>query len=118
MAVYERAYRGYDGPQAQPWSRFAVISRYALRDVFRSRCLLVYGPVRSRAGMGRVRVAYTAGEAIGPEIFEFWRRMRMTTFSPLTVGITLKRMSNSCPCQLNLIFPSCGRRSGAGWAGA
>ena len=40
MAVYERAYRGYDGPQAQPWSRFAVISRYGLRDVFRSRFFL------------------------------------------------------------------------------
>ena len=42
MAVYERAYRGYTGPQAQPWSRFAVISRYALLDVFRSRIFLAF----------------------------------------------------------------------------
>lgn len=42
MAVYERAYRGYQGPQAQPWSRFAVISRYALRDVFQSRIFLAF----------------------------------------------------------------------------
>lgn len=42
MAVYERAYRGYAGPQAQPWSRFAVVSRYALRDVFSSRFFLAF----------------------------------------------------------------------------
>jgi long-chain acyl-CoA synthetase len=28
--------------------------------------LLVYGPLRNNLGMSRVRVAYTAGEAIGP----------------------------------------------------
>lgn len=37
MAVYERAYRGYSGPQAEPWSRFLVILRYALQDAFASR---------------------------------------------------------------------------------
>jgi len=50
--------------------------KYALGQV------LVYGPVRSRAGMSNVRVAYTAGEAIGPEIFEFWR----------SLGINLKQL--------------------------
>ncbi len=44
--------------------------------------ILVYGPVRNRAGMSRVRVAYTAGEAIGPEIFDFWRAL----------GINLKQL--------------------------
>ncbi len=44
--------------------------------------LTVYGPIRSRAGMTNVRVAYTAGEAIGPEIFEFWR----------SLGINLKQL--------------------------
>ena len=43
---------------------------------------LVYGPVRNRSGMSRVRVAYTAGEAIGPEIFDFWR----------SLGINLKQL--------------------------
>ena len=42
MAVYERAYRGYTGPHAQPWSRFAVVSRYALLEVFRSRLFLAF----------------------------------------------------------------------------
>ncbi|NNL73820.1 MAG: AMP-binding protein, partial [Silicimonas sp.] len=54
------------------WDRF----RYWLGDI------LVYGPVRNRAGMTNVRVAYTAGEAIGPEIFDFWR----------SLGINLKQL--------------------------
>jgi long-chain acyl-CoA synthetase len=37
--------------------------------------LLVYGPLRDNLGMGRIRVAYTAGEAIGPELFEFYRSL-------------------------------------------
>ena len=40
---------------------------YALGD------LLVYGPLRNNLGMSRVRVAYTAGEAIGPDLFSFYR---------------------------------------------
>jgi len=40
---------------------------YAIGD------LLVYGPLKNRFGLSRVRVAYTAGEAIGPEIFRFYR---------------------------------------------
>lgn len=33
----------------------------------------VYGPLKDHLGLSRVRIAYTAGEAIGPEIFEFYR---------------------------------------------
>ena len=36
---------------------------------------LVYGPLRDNLGMRRIRVAYTAGEAIGPELFEFYRSL-------------------------------------------
>ncbi len=43
---------------------------------------LVYGPLKNRLGMTRVRVGYTAGEAIGPEIFEFYR----------SLGINLKQL--------------------------
>src|SRR5438067_7180933 len=35
--------------------------------------LLVYGPLRNALGMSRIRVAYTAGEAIGPDLFVFYR---------------------------------------------
>jgi long-chain acyl-CoA synthetase len=43
---------------------------------------LVYGPLTDNLGMKNVRVAYTAGEAIGPEIFEFFR----------SLGINLKQL--------------------------
>ncbi|MEM9031765.1 MAG: AMP-binding protein [Pseudomonadota bacterium] len=52
------------------------------RVLYRIGDICVYGPVRNRAGMSRVRVAYTAGEAIGPEIFDFWR----------SLGINLKQL--------------------------
>ena len=44
--------------------------------------LLVYGPLKDTLGLRRIRVAYTAGEAIGPEIFEFYRAL----------GINLKQL--------------------------
>ena len=44
--------------------------------------LLVYGPLRNVLGMSRVRVAYTAGEAIGPDLFVFYR----------SIGINLKQL--------------------------
>ena len=44
--------------------------------------LLVYGPLRDNLGMRRIRIAYTAGEAIGPEIFLFFRAL----------GINLKQV--------------------------
>jgi len=53
--------------------------RYALGDV------LVYGPLRNVLGMSRVRVAYTAGEAIGPDLFKFYR----------SIGINLKQLYGS-----------------------
>jgi len=61
-----------DGKDVGSWDRF----KYWLGN------LTVYGPIRSRAGMTNVRVAYTAGEAIGPEIFDFWR----------SLGINLKQL--------------------------
>jgi long-chain acyl-CoA synthetase len=53
--------------------------RYAIGD------LLVYGPLRNALGMSRVRVAYTAGEAIGPDLFVFYR----------SIGINLKQLYGS-----------------------
>ena len=46
---------------------------------------LVYGPLRNNLGMSRVRVAYTAGEAIGPDLFTFYR----------SIGINLKQLYGS-----------------------
>ncbi len=53
--------------------------KYALGD------LLMYGPLRNALGMSRVRVAYTAGEAIGPDLFTFYR----------SIGINLKQLYGS-----------------------
>jgi long-chain acyl-CoA synthetase len=35
--------------------------------------ILIYGPLKNTLGFSRVRVAYTAGEAIGPDLFAFYR---------------------------------------------
>ncbi|RMH43555.1 MAG: long-chain fatty acid--CoA ligase, partial [Alphaproteobacteria bacterium] len=50
--------------------------RYALGEV------LIYGPLKNVLGFSRIRLGYTAGEAIGPEIFEFYR----------SLGINLKQL--------------------------
>jgi len=43
---------------------------------------LIYGPLKNALGLSRVRVGYTAGEAIGPEIFQFYRAL----------GVNLKQL--------------------------
>jgi long-chain acyl-CoA synthetase len=45
------------------------------RVLYRLGHLLIYGPLKNTLGMSRVRVAYTAGEAVGPEIFNFFRAL-------------------------------------------
>jgi long-chain acyl-CoA synthetase len=47
--------------------------------------LLVYAPLRNVLGMSRIRVAYTAGAAIGPDLFRFYR----------SIGINLKQLYGS-----------------------
>ena len=44
--------------------------------------ILVYGPLKNRFGLSRIRVSYTAGEAIGPELFGFFR----------SIGVNLKQL--------------------------
>ncbi len=39
--------------------------------------VLIYEPLKNVLGLARVRVAYTAGEAIGPELFSFYRSLGM-----------------------------------------
>ena len=52
------------------------------RMLYRVGDVLVYGPLRNTLGLSRVRTGYTAGEAIGPEIFDFYR----------SIGINLKQL--------------------------
>ena len=44
--------------------------------------LLVYGPLKNVLGFSRIRVAYTAGEAIGADLFSFYR----------SLGLNLKQL--------------------------
>ncbi|GAB4036111.1 MAG: AMP-binding protein [Rubrivivax sp.] len=69
------------GPAIMDGKPVGVLDRlkYALGN------LLVYGPLRNTLGFSRVRVAYTAGEAIGPDLFTFYR----------SIGINLKQLYGS-----------------------
>jgi long-chain acyl-CoA synthetase len=61
-----------DGRPVPPTGRLA----YAVGNV------LVYGPLKNVLGFSRIRTAYTAGEAIGPDLFSFFR----------SLGINLKQL--------------------------
>lgn len=69
------------GPALMDGQPVAMLDRlhYALGN------LLIYGPLRNTLGFSRVRVAYTAGEAIGPDLFSFYR----------SIGINLKQLYGS-----------------------
>ena len=64
-----------NGEPVGAWDR----AKYAVGN------LMVYGPLRNNLGFSRVRVAYTAGEAIGPDLFSFYR----------SIGINLKQLYGS-----------------------
>ncbi len=61
-----------DGKRVSPFDRLL----YWLGD------LLIYGPLRNVLGMSRIRVAYTGGAAIGPDLYRFYR----------SIGINLKQL--------------------------
>ncbi|WP_048647565.1 AMP-binding protein [Nitratireductor soli] len=61
-----------NGETVSFWDRL----KYQLGD------FLVYGPLKNRIGLSRMRVGYTAGEAIGPELFSFYR----------SLGLNLKQL--------------------------
>ena len=64
-----------DGRPVGTWDRL----QYWLGNI------LVYAPLRNALGMSRIHVAYTAGEAIGPDLFVFYR----------SLGINLKQLYGS-----------------------
>ncbi|HME29657.1 MAG TPA: AMP-binding protein [Pseudolabrys sp.] len=61
-----------NGESVPPNRRFL----YAIGNV------LVYGPLKNVLGFSRVRIAYTAGEAVGPDLFSFYR----------SIGLNLKQL--------------------------
>ncbi|MCP4494434.1 MAG: long-chain fatty acid--CoA ligase [Gammaproteobacteria bacterium] len=52
--------------------------------------VLVYGPLKDVLGLRRTKLAYTAGEAIGPEIFDFYR----------SLGINIKQLYGQTECMV------------------
>lgn len=52
--------------------------------------ILVYGPLKDVLGLRRTKLAYTAGEAIGPEIFDFYR----------SLGINIKQLYGQTECMV------------------
>jgi long-chain acyl-CoA synthetase len=76
MAVARRV--GQDITDAKPVSAIDRL-KWKLGNLF------IYGPLRNTLGLSRVRVAYTAGEAIGPDLFAFYR----------SIGINLKQLYGS-----------------------
>ncbi len=76
MALAQRV-----GPKRMDGNPLGLVDglHYALGNLF------VYGPLRNTLGFSRVRVAYTAGEAIGPDLFTFYR----------SIGINLKQLYGS-----------------------
>jgi long-chain acyl-CoA synthetase len=64
----------------------AILDRHRVpladRMLYRLGHVLVYGPLKNTLGFSRIRVAYTAGEAIGSDLFTFYR----------SLGINLKQL--------------------------
>lgn len=73
MALAERV--GSDILDGEPVS-FLDRLKYRIGDI------LIYGPLKNTLGMSNIRLGYTAGEAIGPEIFQFYR----------SLGVNLKQL--------------------------
>jgi len=69
------------GPARMDGKPLSVVDRllWSLGDA------IVYGPLRNMLALSRVRVAYTAGEAIGPDLFDFYR----------SIGVNLKQLYGS-----------------------
>ena len=61
-----------DGKPVGIWNSI----KYSIGNMF------IFGPLKNSLGLSRVRLGYTAGEAIGPEIFQFYR----------SLGVNLKQL--------------------------
>jgi long-chain acyl-CoA synthetase len=80
-------YRYFMGVAKRVGSKILERQPVALTDrmLYNLGDFMVYGPLRNVLGMSKVRIAYTAGEAIGPDLFRFYR----------SLGINLKQLYGS-----------------------
>ena len=83
------------GPQILDRQRAPLTDRI----LYRLGQVLVYGPLKNTLGLSRVRLAYTAGEAIGPDLFSFYR----------SLGINLKQLYGMTESSVFLCIQQNGR---------
>ena len=57
---------------------------------------IIYGPLKNMLGLTKVRIAYTAGEAISSELFDFYR----------SIGINLKQLYGQTEASVFLTMQS------------
>ena len=86
-AVKRWLYRTFMGVAKRVGTRILEGRKVGLLDrvLYGLGDLVVYGPLRNVLGMSKVRIAYTGGEAIGPDLFAFYR----------SLGINLKQLYGS-----------------------
>ena len=89
-----------DKKQVPRWSRLL----YGLGNI------LVYGPLKNNLGLTRVRTAYTAGEAMGPDTFLFYRSLGINLKSlygqtEASVFVTLQQDGDVDPETVGPAFP-------------
>src|SRR5262245_58929408 len=80
-------YRTFMGVAKRVGTKILERRGVGLRDrlLYNLGDLFVYGPLRNVLRMSKVRIAYTGGEAIGPDLFTFYR----------SLGINLKQLYGS-----------------------
>ena len=71
---------------------------------------LVYGPLKNNLGLTRVRIAYTAGEAMGPDTFLFYRSLGINLKvlygqTEASVFVSLHRNGDVDPKTVGPVFP-------------
>jgi long-chain acyl-CoA synthetase len=86
-AIKQRIYNGFMKVAQRSGSDLLNGRAVSLKDrlLYALGNVLVYGPLKNTLGMSRIRVAYTAGAAIGPDLFRFYR----------SIGINLKQLYGS-----------------------
>ena len=82
MAVYKRGYRGYAGALTPSWSRFAIIPRYAYRDLFQSKIMTAFFALCFAAPVVMLFLIY-----IGDNFASFARLLsERDVTSPISIG--------------------------------
>ena len=83
---------------------------FSARMLYGLGYFLIYGPLKNNLGLTRVRMAYTAGEAMGPDTFLFYRSLGINLKvlygqTEATVFVSLHRDGDVDPHTVGPAFP-------------